>query len=95
MDLRWLHSELALPPLPNGTGSHQFPLELLPDKKGEETPGAYQMYEKMLARFIATYQGDHEGEVEEKGLDDLQPEVGLMNWINELSTLVRQVSSIY
>lgn len=88
MELRWLHSELALPPLPNGTGSHQFPLDLLPNPENEETPGAYHSYEKMLARFIATYKEDNEGEVEERGLDDLQPELGVVYWINEISTLV-------
>jgi protein regulator of cytokinesis 1 len=92
VDLRWLHSELALPPLPTGTASNQFPIELLPNRKGEETPGAYQTYERMLARFMATYKEANEGEVEETGLDDLQPEIGLVNWINELSNLVCQSS---
>jgi len=121
VDLHWLHVELALPPLPNGTGSHSFPIELLPDRHNEETPGAYQVYEKTLGHFIANFkeenvereivekeaknkEGDdgeekEEGEEEEeeaelgrvldlKGLEDLQPEVGLINWINELSELV-------
>jgi hypothetical protein len=61
---------------------------MLPNKANEETPGAYQTYEKIFARFMSTYKEDSEGEVEEKGLDDLQPEVGLINWINELSNLV-------
>ena len=120
MDLHWLHDELALPPLPNGTGSHSFPIELLPDRHNEETPGAYQVYEKTLGHFIANFkeenvereivekepknkEGDDGAEEEEeeeeaelgrvldlKGLEDLQPEVGLMNWINELSELVRR-----
>jgi hypothetical protein len=117
VDLHWLHDELALPPLPNGAGSHSFPIELLPDRRNEETPGAYQAYEKTLGHFIANFKEEnvereivekeaksneegHEGEEEEedeadkgrvldlKGLEDLQPEVGLINWINELSELV-------
>lgn len=88
VDLRWIHSELALPPLSLGTQPSSFPVELLPDKSKEETPGAHQTYEKLLAKFIATYKEDSEGEVEEKGLDDLQPEIGLLNWVNELSSLV-------
>jgi protein regulator of cytokinesis 1 len=116
VDLHWLHDELALPPLPNGTGSHSFPIELLPDRHNEETPGAYQAYEKTLGHFIANFKEENvereivekepkiteDGNVEEeeddegdkgrvldlKGLEDLQPEVGLINWINELSGLV-------
>jgi protein regulator of cytokinesis 1 len=111
VDLHWLHVELALPPLPNAAGSHSFPIELLPDKRNEETPGAYQAYEKVLGQFIANFhevdvereekimdEGEDEDDdetylgrvVDIKGLRDLQPEVGLMNWINELSNLVCQ-----
>lgn len=108
--MHWLHDELALPPLPNGTSSQSFPAELLPDKNNEETPGAYQAYEKVLGRFIANFKkedvereekndalNDEEEDEEEadqgrildlKGLEELQPEVGMINWINELSTLV-------
>jgi len=89
VNLHWLHDELALAPLPNGTGSHSFPLELLPDKQNEETPGAYQIYEKVLSRFIATFKEDEDGSVDLTSLDDLQPEVGLINWVNEISDLVR------
>jgi hypothetical protein len=123
VDLHWLHDELALPPLPNGTGSHSFPIELLPDRHNEETPGAYQAYEKTLGHFIANFKEENvereivekepknnEGGAEEeeedddeadkgrvldlKGLEDLQPEVGLINWINELSDLVRHFRRI-
>jgi hypothetical protein len=116
VDLHWLHDELALPPLPNGTGSHSFPTELLPDRRNEETPGAYQAYEKTLGHFIANFkeenvereakiieQGDEKEDDDEKdddeegdkgrildlkGLEHLQPEVGMINWISELSDLV-------
>jgi len=116
VDLHWLHDELALPPLPVGIGSNSFPTELLPNRHNEETPGAYQAYEKTLGHFIANFkeenvereivekepkineEGVEEEEEEEdaekgrvldlKGLEDLQPEVGLINWINELSELV-------
>lgn len=87
VDLRWLHAELGLPPLPL-THPHHFPISLLPDRAKEETPGAHATYEKLFARFMATYKEDSEIEVEEKGLDDLQPEVGLINWIADLSSLV-------
>lgn len=86
--IRWLHDELGLPPIPNGTGSHSFPTELLPNKQNEETPGAYQTYEKLLSKFVTTYKEDDDGVVDLSSLDDLQPEVGLINWINELSGLV-------
>lgn len=46
------------------------------------------MYEKMLARFMATFEEDRDGEVEERGLEDMQPEVGLINWVEEVSRLV-------
>jgi len=113
VDLHWLHDELALPPLPNGNGSHAFPMELLPDRHNEETPGAYQAYEKTLGHFIANFkeenvereaktgdelEEDDEGDkgrvLDLKGLEDLQPEVGMINWINELSNLVRQLLQI-
>lgn len=91
MDLRWLHSELGLPPVPL-SHPHHFPPELLPDKSKEETPGAHQTYEKLLARFMIAFEEDKDGEVEEKGLEDMQPEVGLINWVEEVSSLVGQSS---
>lgn len=87
--MRWLHIELGLPPLPTTTSQHNFPPDLLPDRSNEETPGAYQNYEKLLARFMVVNKDMGEDrDVEEKGLEDVQPEIGLINWISELFTVV-------
>lgn len=74
------------------TYPHHFPPELLPDKSKEETPGAHQAYERLLARFMTAYEEDRDGEVEEKGLEDMQPEVGLIIWVEEVSRLVGQTA---
>jgi protein regulator of cytokinesis 1 len=106
VDLHWLHVELALPPLPNAAGSHSFPIEVLPDKRAyqayEKVLGQFiaNFHEMDVEREEKIMD---EGEIEDdddetylgrvvdvKGLGDLQPEVGLINWINELSDLVCQ-----
>jgi hypothetical protein len=91
VELRWLHIELGFPALAtNGPQTH-FPIEMLPDKANEETPGAYQIYERLLARFMVANKDvveEGEKEVEVTGLDDVQPEIGLINWISETFNLV-------
>ena len=39
---------------------------------------------------MIAFEEDKDGEVEEKGLEDMQPEVGLINWVEEVSSLVGQ-----
>lgn len=89
--------ELGFPALAlNGSQAH-FPQDMLPDKANEETPGAHQTYERLLAKFIfinkdVVTEEDQEPELE--GLDDVQPEIGLINWVNEIAGLV-SVESIF
>lgn len=93
-ELRWLHIELGLPPLPTTASQHHFPPDLLPDRSKEETPGAYQNYERLLARFMLVNKDmAEEGEIEERGLEDVQPEVGLINWMTEIFKVVSTASS--
>jgi hypothetical protein len=40
---------------------------------------------------MAAFQEDRDGEVEEKGLEDMQPEVGLIKWVEGVSNLVGQL----
>ncbi|WVW80220.1 hypothetical protein I302_102198 [Kwoniella bestiolae CBS 10118] len=91
-NLIWLHSELALPPVPTSS-PHHFPPELLPSHEEEETPGAYATYEKILHRVIGSNPlppGECEewGEVEDlNGMEGVEPEIGLIEWSEELTEL--------
>ncbi|WWC60378.1 uncharacterized protein I303_102950 [Kwoniella dejecticola CBS 10117] len=91
-NLIWLHSELALPPVPTSS-PHHFPPELLPAHEEEETPGACSSYERLLNRVIASNPlppGEVEewGEVEDlEGMENVQPEIGLIEWSDELTEL--------
>ncbi|WWC87953.1 uncharacterized protein L201_002853 [Kwoniella dendrophila CBS 6074] len=91
-NLIWLHSELALPPVPVSS-PHHFPLDLLPSHEEEETPGAYSNYEKIMNRVIGLNPlppGDCEewGEIEDlKGMENVEPEIGLIEWSDELIDL--------
>ncbi|OCF56492.1 hypothetical protein L486_05342 [Kwoniella mangroviensis CBS 10435] len=91
-NLIWLHSELALPPVPTSS-PHHFPPELLPSHEEEETPGAYATYEKILHRVIGSNSlppGECEewDEVEDlQGMDNVEPEIGLIEWSDELTEL--------
>jgi protein regulator of cytokinesis 1 len=91
VELRWLHNELGFPALAlNGSQAH-FPQDMLPDKANEETPGAHQTYERLLAKFIFINKdvvAEENQEPELEGLDDVQPEIGLINWVNEIAGLV-------
>jgi hypothetical protein len=96
VDLRNLHSELALPPIPLSR-PHHFPIHLLPSKAIEETPGAHAGYEKLLSRVISEKPavGDEdEGEGELLALEGVEPEVGLIRWAEEIHALVSQTYSV-
>jgi hypothetical protein len=71
---------------------HHFPIHLLPSRVTEETPGAHASYEKLLSRVIserpAGAQEDDEAEVELVALEGVEPEVGLVNWTEEILGLV-------
>ncbi|WWC96882.1 hypothetical protein V866_003757 [Kwoniella sp. B9012] len=91
-NLIWLHSELALPPVPISS-PHHFPPELLPSHEEEETPGAYTTYEKILHGVIGSNPlppGECEewGEIEDlQGMENVEPEIGLIEWSDELTEL--------
>ncbi|WRT65761.1 uncharacterized protein IL334_002710 [Kwoniella shivajii] len=91
-NLTWLHSELALPPVPTSFPRH-FPVDLLPSHNEEETPGAYSSYEKILHRIIGCNPlppGDCEewGEVDDlEGMEKVEPEIGLIEWAEEITEL--------
>jgi protein regulator of cytokinesis 1 len=89
--LAFLHAELSLPPVPLSQ-PHHFPINLLPSRKNEERPGAFAQYEKALSRYI-TANPPSPVEMEEaaslKGLDGVEPEVGLLAWVEEMNGLVR------
>jgi hypothetical protein len=71
---------------------HHFPIHLLPSRVTEETPGAHASYEKLLSRVIserpAGAQEDEEAEVELIALEGVEPEIGLVNWTEEILGLV-------
>lgn len=70
---------------------HHFPVHLLPSRTNEVRPGSYAGYEKSLSRFISA-NTPVSAEAEEgstvKGLDGVEPEVGLTTWTEEMSNLV-------
>ncbi|KAI9632711.1 protein regulator of cytokinesis 1 [Dioszegia hungarica] len=95
-DLRTLHTELALPPIPL-SHPHHFPLHLLPNRSTEETPGAQQGYERLLARVVTEKVGMVPGVDEEGGenevegdlesMQGVEPDVGLIRWVEEVREL--------
>jgi len=85
----WFRFELQLPDLLDTS----FPVYLLPSRDLEETPGAHARYEKILAQILALnpWKGaneEDEGDVELQGMDDIEPEIGLINWCEQLLELV-------
>ena len=90
VSLAFLHAELGLPTVPIAQ-PHHFPLHLLPARTTEERPGAHSTYEKTLSRYITANIGVSNvegGEVTCKGLEEVEPEIGLLNWAEELNGLV-------
>ncbi|ODN86599.1 hypothetical protein L198_07294 [Cryptococcus wingfieldii CBS 7118] len=91
-NLTWLHSELALPPIPTST-PHLFPSHLLPPYEEEESPGLYASYEKLLHRLISQNPlppGESEDwpEVDSlEGMEDIEPEIPLIEWVDEVTEL--------
>lgn len=85
-DLIWYRAELDLPPL------EQLPPELRPPRGEEEQPGAHIRYESLLEHVIALNPvkagsfGDEERDIE--GMEEVEPEVGLINWADALLQLV-------
>lgn len=96
-DLRTLHTELALPPIPIAH-PHHFPIHMLPNKSTEETPGAHQGYEKLLSRVITekintTTNIGEDGEAVEvesdlEAMQGVEPEMGLIRWVEAVRELV-------
>jgi len=88
--LAFLHAELALPPVPL-TQPHHFPIHLLPSRNNEERPGVYAGYEKALSRYI-TANSPSSTEAEEgaslKGLEGVEPEIAMIAWAEDMSSLV-------
>lgn len=95
--LAFLHAELALPPVPL-TQPHHFPIHLLPSRNNEERPGVYAGYEKALSRYI-TANPPSSTETEEgaslKGLEGVEPEVALLAWAEDMSSLVSTQNASY
>lgn len=91
LDLRNLHAELSLPPFPT-SHPHHFPPHLLPPRENEETPGAYTTFERLLAKVIAerpvVNDGEEEDNAEITALEGVEPEVGLMRWLEDIMGLV-------
>lgn len=89
-DLIWFAAELDLPPLPKGP-LDEFPERLLPPAAMEETPGAFERYTTLLTSIMAVneaWQGEDDEEAPEiQGLEGVEPEVGLMNWAEQLLEL--------
>lgn len=85
-DLIWYRAELDLPPL------EQLPPDLRPSRSEEEQPGAHLRYEALLEHVVALNPikagsfGDEERDVE--GVEEMEPEVGLINWADALLQLV-------
>jgi hypothetical protein len=91
--LATFHTELGLPPVPISQ-PHHFPLHLLPTRATEETPGANAAHEKLLARMIPDFKARAEQDSEEEGkrvegLKGVEPELGLLGWLNGVRELVR------
>lgn len=86
-NLSYLSTELVLPAVPIAH-PHHFPIYLLPPRASEERPGAHATYEKSLSRFI-TANPAGTTEVSYETLDGVEPEVGLLSWIQEIEALVR------
>lgn len=89
-DLIWFAAELDLPPLPKGL-LDEFPERLLPPSTMEETPGAFGRYTNLLSSIMAVneaWQGEDDEEAPEiQGMEGVEPEVGLMNWAEQLLEL--------
>lgn len=90
-DLLWYHAELNLPSPVHGS---MFPLALLAPQSDEEQPGFHARYEQLLDHVLATNprQTGEDGEdgIELQGMDDIEPEIGLMNWSEVVLALVRR-----
>lgn len=92
--LTWLHSELALPPIPTSS-PHNFPPHLLPPYSEEEQPGLYASYERLLHTIITLNplppmdDGNEEWPVVEnlEGLKETEPEIPLIEWVEETMEL--------
>lgn len=92
--LTWLHSELALPPIPTSS-PHNFPPHLLPPYSEEEQPGLYASYERLLHTIITLNplppmdDGNEEWPVIEnlEGLKETEPEIPLIEWVEETMEL--------
>ncbi|TYJ52083.1 hypothetical protein B9479_007318 [Cryptococcus floricola] len=91
-NLTWLHSELALPPIPT-SAPHLFPPDLLPPYEEEESPGLYASYEKLLHRLISQNplppgESEEWPEVDSlEGMEDVEPEIPLIEWVDEVTEL--------
>lgn len=89
-DLIWYRAELDLPPLDGEDGS--FPPELKPGRGDEEVPGAHVRYEALLEHVVGLNPvrvGDEEEEGQEiQGMEEVEPEVGLIAWADALLQLV-------
>ncbi|KAL7424666.1 Microtubule bundling protein [Cryptotrichosporon argae] len=90
-DLIWYRDELDLPPLPlSALAIASFPARLLPSTDTEETPGAYSRYLELLQHVINSNvvpSGDEEEAGEIRGMDGVEPEIGLMRWAEEVLEL--------
>lgn len=90
VNLAFLHTEMGLPPVPVSQ-PHHFPIHLLPSRANEERPGAHAAYEKILSRYISVNAASLADDTVEntcKGLEDVEPEVGLSVWAEEINSLV-------
>ena len=68
-------------------------MRLLPSQAAEERPGAHLRYLKSLSRYISENQSAVEEDEEDrglKGLESVEPEIGLLVWSEETAELVRQ-----
>lgn len=96
-DLFFLHAELVLPPVPL-SHPHHFPIQLLPAKGKEERPGAHGEFEKILSRFIAANMAagvdDEADNMNLKVMDEVEPEIGLMSWVEDIAQLVSDSHSV-
>ncbi|KIR82401.1 hypothetical protein I306_00513 [Cryptococcus gattii EJB2] len=92
--LTWLHSELALPPIPTSS-PHNFPAHLLPLYSEEEQPGLYASYERLLHTIITLNplppmdDGNEEWPVVDdlEGFENTEPEIALIEWVEETMEL--------
>ncbi|KAE8539597.1 hypothetical protein D1P53_003531 [Cryptococcus gattii VGV] len=92
--LTWLHSELALPPIPTSS-PHNFPPHLLPLYSEEEQPGQYASYERLLHTIITLNplppmdDNNEEWPVVDdlEGFKDTEPEIPLIEWVEETMEL--------